>query len=357
MKENLKKEKGITLIALVITIIVLLILAGVSIAMLTGDNGILTQVSNAKTDTIRGNVEEMVSVAIGSLQTENLGDSSKITPEMIADQVNEENKRTDVTAEESVFPTNIVFAKEGLKVPVDITLVVGESSESNAEPDADPIYSVDIDESKIAPQEIFNIETEDGKVASITDDSMPTKTAKITGIKSEYCNDFYGEEDTNYEINYNGTKITDTLIIPYKVQVDGEWYVVTEVYLEVQWRNSSNRSGTSGFPQVNTIVYPNTVNNLFRTTSIPYSGGPYNIVLPGNIANIPAYMFEQGKKLVSIDIPKSVTNIGDGAFSNCSKLTTVNYGGTTEEWKKITIGNSNTNLTNAKIICTDGTIN
>ena len=43
-----KKENGITLIALVITIIVLLILAGVSIAMLTGDNGILTQAQNAK---------------------------------------------------------------------------------------------------------------------------------------------------------------------------------------------------------------------------------------------------------------------------------------------------------------------
>lgn len=38
-----KEQKGVTLIALVITIIVLLILAGVSIAMLTGDNGILTK--------------------------------------------------------------------------------------------------------------------------------------------------------------------------------------------------------------------------------------------------------------------------------------------------------------------------
>lgn len=36
-----KENRGITLIALVITIIVLLILAGVSIATLTGDNGIL----------------------------------------------------------------------------------------------------------------------------------------------------------------------------------------------------------------------------------------------------------------------------------------------------------------------------
>ncbi len=46
-----KKEKGITLVALVITIIVLLILAGVSIATLTGDNGILTKASEAKEKT------------------------------------------------------------------------------------------------------------------------------------------------------------------------------------------------------------------------------------------------------------------------------------------------------------------
>lgn len=43
-----KKERGITLIALVITIVVLLILAGVSIATLTGQNGILTRANEAK---------------------------------------------------------------------------------------------------------------------------------------------------------------------------------------------------------------------------------------------------------------------------------------------------------------------
>ena len=48
-EENMiKKQTGITLIALVITIIVLLILAGVSIATLTGNNGILTQANQAK---------------------------------------------------------------------------------------------------------------------------------------------------------------------------------------------------------------------------------------------------------------------------------------------------------------------
>ena len=43
-----QKNKGITLIALVITIIVLLILAGVTIAALSGDNGILTKAKEAK---------------------------------------------------------------------------------------------------------------------------------------------------------------------------------------------------------------------------------------------------------------------------------------------------------------------
>ena len=48
MKNKRTKQKGITLIALVITIIVLLILAGISIAMLTGENGILTKAQEAK---------------------------------------------------------------------------------------------------------------------------------------------------------------------------------------------------------------------------------------------------------------------------------------------------------------------
>ena len=51
MNKVLNKEKGITLIALVITIIVLLILAGVSISMLSGDNGILRQAAKSREDT------------------------------------------------------------------------------------------------------------------------------------------------------------------------------------------------------------------------------------------------------------------------------------------------------------------
>ena len=47
------RNSGITLIALIVTIIVLLILAGISIQMLTGDNGILTRAGQAKEMTER----------------------------------------------------------------------------------------------------------------------------------------------------------------------------------------------------------------------------------------------------------------------------------------------------------------
>ena len=49
MKNKKKHTRGITLIALVVTIIVLLILAGISIAMLSGNNGILQRATDAKT--------------------------------------------------------------------------------------------------------------------------------------------------------------------------------------------------------------------------------------------------------------------------------------------------------------------
>ena len=49
MRENIyKSQKGITLLALVITIIVLIILAGVGISLVTGDGGIIGRTKNAK---------------------------------------------------------------------------------------------------------------------------------------------------------------------------------------------------------------------------------------------------------------------------------------------------------------------
>ena len=67
LKKTLKRNKGITLIALVVTIIVLLILAGISINMLMGQNGILNRAQEAKSKTEKGSVREELELAITSL--------------------------------------------------------------------------------------------------------------------------------------------------------------------------------------------------------------------------------------------------------------------------------------------------
>ena len=67
-----RKEKGITLIALVVTIVVLLILAGVSISMLTGENGIITQAQESKLQTQIEEEKEVINLAMQSLLSDKI---------------------------------------------------------------------------------------------------------------------------------------------------------------------------------------------------------------------------------------------------------------------------------------------
>lgn len=74
----MKKQNGITLIALVITIVVLLILAGVSMAMVLGDNGILSKAKESKTAMNDATTKEYIANAITYVEMEGLQSSSTI---------------------------------------------------------------------------------------------------------------------------------------------------------------------------------------------------------------------------------------------------------------------------------------
>ena len=63
MNKEMKNTRGITLIALVVSIIVLLILAGITIAALSGDNGILTRAKEAKEKTEQAQKEDKQTVS------------------------------------------------------------------------------------------------------------------------------------------------------------------------------------------------------------------------------------------------------------------------------------------------------
>ncbi len=104
-----------------------------------------------------------------------------------------------------------------------------------------------------------------------------------------------------------------------------------------------------------TIILPDSLTtisqNAFRNAKIT------SITISKNVTSIGEGAFSYCNGLTSITISNSVTSIGNSAFSGCSALTTVNYTGTKSQWNSISIGSSNTYLTNAKIICTDGIIN
>lgn len=86
------KQKGITLIALVVTIVVLLILAGVSITMLSGENGVISQAKKAKEEQTIGKEKEEIDLTKQTLKM-NKGDFENFT--FSATEFEEELKKYD----------------------------------------------------------------------------------------------------------------------------------------------------------------------------------------------------------------------------------------------------------------------
>ena len=84
----MKKENGITLIALVITIVVLLILAGISVSVLSGDNGIINQAKKGKEETEISEEKEILTNSLAQAAEKDVyGD---ITKENLQDVLNKE---------------------------------------------------------------------------------------------------------------------------------------------------------------------------------------------------------------------------------------------------------------------------
>lgn len=89
MKRNMQ---GITLIALVITIIILLILSSVTIAMLIGENGILRKTQTANTENEKKTATEIMNLKITSAQIESYTQTQEMpTLQYLADKLCEDN--------------------------------------------------------------------------------------------------------------------------------------------------------------------------------------------------------------------------------------------------------------------------
>lgn len=102
----MEKQKGITLIALVITIIVLLILAGVSIATLTGENGILGKATKSKEETEEATAREILAVTLLGAGQEKYTNSDYDEKEWLNSYIENQNKEHEIDIEGDVVTVN-----------------------------------------------------------------------------------------------------------------------------------------------------------------------------------------------------------------------------------------------------------
>ena len=99
-------------------------------------------------------------------------------------------------------------------------------------------------------------------------------------------------------------------------------------------------------------------NPLWRGATLYLNGEAVTeLVIPDGVTSINNYAF-YGSKITSLTIPASVTSIGDQAFSSCSKLATITFAGTLEQWYAVALGeNWKSSAPVKQVICKDGIAN
>ena len=192
------------------------------------------------------------------------------------------------------------------------------------------MYEVAVDEKDIAPMDLFDYEIiDEAETGALKLSALPTKKVRIIQIKEEYCNSFQNPEhkDTNYEILYKGEKISDTLVIPYKVDgkyvnegKEGEMYTIVEVQLFAFGVEDDTGMAGYSFPRVETVIYPNTVEVIYGKECWDEDRNQTQtlktVILPNKVKIIGENAFNGCYKLNNMIVPDSVIEIGKGAFPN-----------------------------------------
>ena len=203
--KKLKKNQmsGITLIALVVTIIVLLILAGISIQMLTGDNGILTRAGDAKTMTDEAQIREKIQLAYHSALTGWKGSYTKESlEEELENAFGENNYNVDDSSNE-----NWILTAQGQS----ITIPAGIKEKTLVQKITATNYGDEVDytaSNGYSDWKVFYNDREN--VYIIASDYVPVDKINVAGMaegmtlqtSGDYC--LYGQYDQYYHFASDG---------------------------------------------------------------------------------------------------------------------------------------------------------
>jgi len=212
-----KKNNGITLIALVITIIILLILAGISIAMLTGENGILTKAWQAKDSYQKEAAREKVQIAVLNYQVneENTTLYDELRKIEGITLIEPDNEREGP-------PYRVIVDGYEFIVGEDLKISGGEKVEIKRAPEIKEVkYETEGTE---APLEVM--------ITAVTKDEEGIKQIKVSYIKREGETVKYEDIAIENEGNVMGKEVKITVQIPangeYVIQVIGKNGTITK---------------------------------------------------------------------------------------------------------------------------------
>ena len=354
MKTNLGKNKGITLIALVITIIILLILAGVSIAMLTGNNGILSQASKAKNETELASAREQLGLILTDVKMgayEN-GEEPKITEDNkndILDYISGQDNVESVTGTDDGISVTI----DGEDFLVDNNLNIKDMTQgvitSNIQ--VDIVEGAKIQFSSANPEEFAKKEeyemskkiasTEGVKVASATNSiitiHMPNEETATLDLSDEnavveywaYKSKEYSFTVEDQEGNQEVLKVN--VDIPY---TDEGYFTYNDYYKKYELKESSSYYKTSyNKNEKKGQDYPISVINISPSIDFTSSdkilaiNGITTVIFSEKQTTITTMIYSgtPGDDIKTIYIPESVTSIGLGAFAGLTDSTTIYF--------------------------------
>ena len=308
---NQKSSKGITLIALVITIIVLLILAGVSIATLTGDNGILTRAQDAKNKTEEAEDIEKIRLAVSEAQIGENG-YQKLDQNNLQEAIDNQFEGRDVVVSDNGDGTFTISCLDTLKDYIISDNSIEEGIDWN-EAMANAVTPESQDEER--NEGIIGIGT-DGKPVDM---DLWEYTLLEDGT---YClNTKETINGENKTAGYLGDIIDGRIVgsIPQYIY-NGKWIQVTSLYRTFQGALSNNEN----LIKMNEIPdIPSTVTFL-ELTFAGLSNLDGDINLPNSIEKM-YYTFSACSSLQNMPILPNRLKDMEGAFHKCISITKTSY--------------------------------
>ena len=172
---KIKQSKGITLIALVITIIVLLILAGVTITMLTGDNGILKQATNARETNSKAEFEEQVKLAV---MASKVNDTASIDLKTLDEELNKISGTTITKSADNNLPWTVKKGSYEVTITAEGTITTNTTGKDDGKKDDE----TKIDYGTKTPAEDTRTVIEQATAAKPTGSTINPNTNETTGI-------------------------------------------------------------------------------------------------------------------------------------------------------------------------------